>query len=474
MKEISYKNFFFFIPIIILLIIQVPNLGLPYFYDEAWSYIPSIVKMREAGPSLLPGVIPIDYCKGHPQFFFFISSLWMKLLSDNIIIMRLLPLLFSIGTLAAIYFGLLKLANWESAFIASLLVSVQSMFLAQAIFFLPEMLMTLLFVLSFFFLLNNRFLAYAITSTLMVLTKETAIVFAIIFGIYYLSSLVVKSNRDKFRHRYLLALIMPGLVYMLFLILHYIAFKVIFYSDHVGYISLDWPTIHDKFDRAYDYIFIGYGRKYIAIAGIAGLIYWLFQKSKDWKTVILGVLSFLAFMAFSMINFYTQRYGLVAMVIFIILAGYIIGQLKINRYIKAAVTVVLASVCLYFSLTEKQNADIDLGYVETIKVYEDLVQYCQENNLYDEPLSVSFNMIFALKEKDLGYVKGPRQFTHVMDWKQYMQGKYYIYESTMENNPTLDYAKQHFKLIKTITRKHASGCIYENTNMQDSIVPVNP
>lgn len=474
MKETPYKNYFFIIPVIILLIIQIPNLGLPYFYDEAWSYIPSIVKMKDAGPSLLPGIIPIDYCKGHPQFFFYISALWMKLVSGNIILMRLLPLLFSVGTILTIYFGLLKLVNWESAFIASLLISVQSMFLAQAIFLLPEMLMTLLFVLSFFFLLNNRFLAYAFTSTLMVLTKETSIIFAILFGIFYLLSMLQKSNREKFRHRYLLALMMPGIAYLLFLILHYLAFKVLLYSEHVGYISLDWPTIHDKIKGAYDFIFIGYGRRYISIAGIAGLIIWLFQKPKSWKIVLLAVLSFLAFMAFSMINFYTQRYGLVAMVIFIMLAGIIIGQLKINQYIKAVVTLGLASVCLYFSLTEKQNADIDMGYVETIKVYEKLVEYCQENNLYDVPLSVSFNMLFALGEKDLGYVKGPRQFTQVMDWKHYLEGKYYIYESTMGDNPTLQYVKEHYKPVKTITIKHASGCIYENTNFNDSIISANP
>jgi 4-amino-4-deoxy-L-arabinose transferase-like glycosyltransferase len=474
MREIPYKNYIVVIPVLILLIIQIPNLHLPYFYDEAWSYIPSIIKMAKAGPSLLPGVLPIDDCKGHPQFFFFISAVWMNLFSNNITVMRILPLLFSVGTLLTVYFGLKKLVNWESAIIASLLISVQSMFLAQSIFLLPEMLVTFFFVLSFFFFLNQQFLAYGITSTLMVLTKETSIIFPIIFGIFYLSSLLSEPNRQKFRHRYLLALIAPGIFYLIFLILHYMAFKVVLYSDHVGYIALDWPTIHDKLDRAYQFIFIGYGRRYISIAAILTLIIWLFQKPHQWRLILLGILSFVGFMLFSAINFYTQRYGLVAMVLFIILVGFIIGQLKINQYIKATIMLILASLCLYYSLTEKQNADIDLGYVETIKVHEDLVHYCQENNLYDEPLSVSFNMIFALREKDLGYVKGPRQFTKVMDWKQYMHGKYYIYESTMENNPTLDYAKEHFKLIKTFTRKHASGSIYENVQYQDSIKPANP
>lgn len=470
MKKISYKNFLFIIPVIILLIIQVPNLDLPYFYDEAWSYIPSVIEMAKAGPSLLPGVIPVDYCKGHPQFFFFITSVWMNLVSSNIILMRILPLLFSIGTIISVYFGLMKLVNWESGFIASLLISVQSMFLAQAIFLLPEMLLTFLFVLSFFFYLKRQYVAYAITSTLMVLTKETSIVFPLIFGLFYIFSMVSPLERQHHRHRYLLAFAMPGLIYVLHLILHYKAFGVVFYTDHVGYISMDWPTIHDKIDRAYDFIFIKYGRRYLSIAGILALVIWLFQKPQEWRLPVLGIVSFLGFMIFSVINFYTQRYGLVAMVLFIILVGFLIGQLKVNQYIKAAVTLGLASVCLYFSLTEKQSADIDLGYVQTIDVFEQLVEYCEDNNLYDEPLSTSFNMLFALRENNLGYVKGERKFTKVMDWKQFMEARYFIYDDTMgEIVPGFKHAKENFKLVKEIKNKHSWGVIYENTHLNDSI-----
>lgn len=474
MQEISFKNLLVVFPVLILLIIQIPNLGLPYFYDEAWSYIPSIIKMADLGPSLLPGALPIDDCKGHPQLFFFVSSAWMKIFSDNITIMRILPMLFSMGVIITVYFGLLKLVNWESAIIASLLISVQSMFLAQAIFLLPEMLLTFLFVLSFFLFLNRQYIAYAVASTCMVLTKETSIIFPLIFGLFYIFSMVSASEREKHRHIYLLAFAMPGIVYVVFLILHYLAFGVVFYTDHLGYISLDWATIHDKIDSAYQFIFIGYGRRYISIAAIIGLIIWLIQGSKNRRLVILGIFSFLAFMIFSVLNFYTQRYGLVAMVIFIILFGVLAGQIKINLYIKAVITLALASVCLYFSLTEKQNADIDMGYVETISVFEELVQYCEENNLYDEPLSASFNMIFAIRENDLGYVKSQRKFSKVMGWKEFMEGRYFIYEVTMEIVPGLTYAKEHFKLVKTVTHKHAWGVIYENTNFQEAAIPTNP
>lgn len=467
MKAISIKDLLFIIPVLILLIIQIPNLGLPYFFDEAWSYIPSIYKMAEVGPSLFPGVLPIDYCKGHPQFFFFISSAWMKIFPDSITMLRILPLLFSIALLVIVYFGLWKLINWETACIATLLISVQSMFLAQSIFLLPEMLMALLFVLSFFFFLNNQFTAYAITSTLMVLTKETAIIFPVTFGLFYLFSLLSSSKREKHRHIYLLALAMPGIIYAIFLGLHYLHFGVVFYGDHLGYISMDWHTIYDKINRAYSFIFIGYGRRFISIVAIVSLIVWLFQKPKNGRLIILGILSFIAFMIFSVFNFYTQRYGLVAMVIFILVFSSILGQLRTNTFVKTGIAISLSAICLYFSLTERQNADIDLGYVETIKVHQELVHFCEENNLYDEPISVTFNMIFCLRDKDLGYVTGKKEFSKIMDWKQYKEARYFIYESTIGDPPPgVEYAKENFKLVKTIINKHAWGYIYENTHFQ--------
>lgn len=467
MKTDSIKNLFFIIPVLILLIIQVPHLGLPYFYDEAWSYIPSIKKMAEVGPSLLPGVLPIDYCKGHPQLFFFISSVWMKIFHENITMMRILPLLFSLGVLGSVYVLLLKLANWESAIMASLLVSVQSVFLAQSIFLLPEMLMTLLFVLSYFFFLNDQFTAYAITSSLMVLTKETAIIFALTFGLFYLFSLVSRSNREKHRHLYLLALSTPGMIYAAFLLLHYLKFKMIFYDQHLEYISMSWPMVKDKINMAYSFIFIQYGRRFISIAALISLIVLLFQRPKNGRLFILGILSFIAFMAFSVFNFYTQRYWLVLIVLFIILFGWMFGQFSINRFVIWGITIFLSILCLYFSLSQKQNADIDLGYMETIKVYQQLVDYCEENNLYDQPFSVTFNMIFCLQNKDLGYVTGKKSFTHVMDWKHYMEAKYFIYESTMGDPlPGVDYAKENFKLVKAVTDKHAWGYIYENIHFQ--------
>ncbi len=462
MKKFEKKDLLLLIPIGILLIIQLPNLPLPYFWDEAWSYITGIKAMADAGPSLLPGALPIDYCKGHPQLFFFVNSLWMNLFSSSIVMMRVLSLLVSIGVIITSYVGLKRMINWEAGIFASLLISVQSMFLAQSILVLPEMLMTLLFIISFFFFLENKYLGYAISSTLMVFTKETSIIFCIVFGVFYLASLICKSNREKFKITHILAFVTPALVYALFLLLHYLKFGIIFYGEHLNYITFDWSIILDRNSRAYTSIFSKDGRLLILISTIASFIVLLFHKQKKTKLLVLGILSTLTFLAFSVFNYYTLRYGLVAIVIFIVIFASILGQLKLNIYVKGGITLALACVCLFYSMTHKENCDVDLGYIETIKVHQEMVKYCEENIAYDEPVAVSFNMIFNLRDNNIGYLKGEKEFSKVMDWKNYLEAKYFIHESTFGNEASVEYAKNNFKLIKTFANKHAWGYIYEN------------
>ena len=468
MKKIEFRHYLCLIPVGILLVVMIPNLSLPLFYDEAWSYFPAIRKMAQVGPSLFPGNLSIDDCKGHPQFFFFISSLWLKLWSTNIVLLRILPLLISIGLLITIFYGLQKIASHEAAFIGSLLVSVQSMFLAQSIMLLPEILMTFLFVLSFVFFFRKQYQWYAITSSLMVLTKETAIIFPLMFGLFYLFALIPNKNRKEFRISTLLQLMAPGLIYAGFLLLHYMAYRVVLYSDHLGYISFDWPVIHDKIDRAYSFIFIRYGRQAISLTAIAALIIYIFQRQINWRFLMIAALSFLSFMAFSMFNFYTQRYGLVAMVIFILLFAFVLGQLHLNALIKYGIALILAAFCLYNTLNIKENSDVDLGYVETIRVYEDIVHYCEEQKMQNEPFAVTFNMIFALNDKDLGYVTGPKEFSKIMDWKHIDEARYFIFESTASDPiPQITKATEHFKLVKSFQNKHAWGHIYENPDFKN-------
>ena len=74
----SHPGFLLFLCWLIFIIFKLPHLSLPYYSDEAWSYIPAIHMMETNGLSMLPDALPPDVSRGHPLLFYFLGALWMR------------------------------------------------------------------------------------------------------------------------------------------------------------------------------------------------------------------------------------------------------------------------------------------------------------------------------------------------------------------------------------------------------------
>ncbi|HAH22156.1 MAG TPA: hypothetical protein DCL77_00020, partial [Prolixibacteraceae bacterium] len=187
MKYLKHPWIFLILAFAITLAVKIPHLGLPYFFDETSSYFPAIQEMAKAGPNMLPGTIPLSFSKGHPLFFYFLASLWMKFIaSDSLILMRLFPLIVSLIALYVFHRFAKRNINLLLANIAVLLLSLQPLFLAQSSLVLPEILLFTLFMLSFDSYLSHSFGLYALYGTLLMLTKESGVVFIVVFGCAFL------------------------------------------------------------------------------------------------------------------------------------------------------------------------------------------------------------------------------------------------------------------------------------------------
>ena len=140
-----------FTPFVLMLgfvLFKIPDLFLPYFWDEAWSYVPAIKDMTLKGPSLLPNSISPDLYRGHPLLFYFMSSTWIKLFGTNIWITKLFPLIISLFFLQTVFSFTKKNFNYLTAILTLFFLIIQSVFFAQSTFLLPEVLIALFTVLS--------------------------------------------------------------------------------------------------------------------------------------------------------------------------------------------------------------------------------------------------------------------------------------------------------------------------------------
>jgi len=321
-KNFRIDNYIYLIPLLFVLIIKTPHLFVPYFWDEAWSYFPAILKMYKTTPGLLPGALSQWDAKGHPLFFFFLFSSWMRLVGTSIFWVRVLPLLISLGTIIATYFMAKKHTNKWVANISVLLLSVQSLFMAQATMLLPEMLITLLLILCINLYMQQKYWLFALFASIMVMTKETSIVF---IGGFLLFHLFIYLNPRKEYRKYKwesLLLLIPIIIYGLFLVLHKKEFGSYFFADHIGYVKLSWDSISRKLHIATEIVYTSYGRNVILLAVLISIpiIFIKNKKIKNKKILGLLLLQTVIFLLFSALNFFTQRYMLSLLSLFTIIA----------------------------------------------------------------------------------------------------------------------------------------------------------
>jgi len=420
--------------------------------------------MVKNGPGLLPGVLPINLSKGHPLFYFFLASSWITIFGGSIVSIRTFSLLVSILTLVIFHFTLRRMGNKAIADFSVVLLSVQSMFLAQASLLLPEMLLALLLILSFYTFISSKFRLYALFSSFMVMTKETGVVFIAFFGVYYFFENVKQIKGKEFWLK-IAWLSVPAWVYIIFLVIHYFKTGTIFFNEHLDYITLNPGQNIRNLKSAFSVLFTTYGRNSLFIALIVSSIILLFKR-KDILglrivRVSLGIIVVL--IIFSVINFYTYRYILPAFPMFILMSSVVILQAKLKaKAVNWLVAILLVSVPLYYSMTKAGKNDNDLGYTQYIPVYKQMVDYCEKQDWFDKTFSVSFNMVIALRDPFAGFLSGNKGF-NALHVERIGEADIIILDSTCEEKKLPDEFKNKVRLIKRFEFKKHWGEIYERT-----------
>jgi hypothetical protein len=261
------------------------------------------------------------------------------------------------------------------------------------------------------------------------------------------------------------------LVYALFLLLHKKAFGTFLFQEHTGYIELSFAAIARKLQIATGIIFTRYGRNIILVATLLAPVLLIIKKIKlqNKKLIALLLVLTILFLLFSALNFYTQRYMLSLLALFVTLTAVLLVQVKFsNHYLNVVVIAVISAVPFYYTLTKKSNSDSDLGFVNVVKVHQQMVKYCEEQGWQEQPISASFNLIFCLRNPHLGYVSSEKGFSNVMDLKKFNQAEIYLNDCTSFGaDAQLDSIVSSNKLVKEFELQKAWGKIYTELPVKD-------
>lgn len=331
-------HWFLFLLIVGLVLFKLEAMTLPFFWDEAWSYLPAIREMASKGPSLLPGSINAEFYRGHPMLFYFLSSLWIKTFGHNLPIAHLFPLLISIILLLSVYFITYSwTSSYFTAFVATLLIFIQPIFLAQSTFLLCEVLLGLLFLWTFWFYFKSKWIGFGIFVVAALLTKESAYCLVPAFLLIALLQLILKEINTQLFLKITTYILLLFLVGFSFFIVQKIKLGWFFFPLHTSMIDLN--EIGTKFKLSTKILFIEQGRGYIfLITFITTLLSLNFIKSKFTKLKLIIIFSLLIFvfgnMLFASINFLSTRYLLPVLPLLMIVCAVLVGSYNKNNNLR--------------------------------------------------------------------------------------------------------------------------------------------
>jgi hypothetical protein len=413
LKYLNFKNTFhwlFFLLTCSVIAFKWVALSLPFFWDEAWVYMPAIRTMSEQVPSIMPASIHPDLYTGHPLLFYFLASSWIKIFGYSLFKVHLFPLLISVSLLVSIYFIVFKWTNsWFSAFLSVLLLAMQPIFLAQSTFLLIEVWLALLFLWSFYFYFNRNWWWFSIAVVLALWSKESAFCLVPAFIITAIFELLFKKITPKLFIKIVSRIVVLFSIGFSFFIIQKIKLGWFFFPRHANWITLD--DFFDKIDGSILILFVNQGRIviYMIIASLT-IFRFIFLKNKIHKNHLIKLLAFLVitigFILFASINFFSSRYLFAVFPLLMIGCAILISSLQKNVFKFAILPIfcVVGFININKSIENMNFSDVDLNYVRLLKVQVSLCNY-MENAKPNESIYAPFLAYTNLTNPYAGFVQ---------------------------------------------------------------------
>jgi hypothetical protein len=442
--------------VLVFVLLKWSSLSLPFFWDEAWSYIPAIVAMESAGPCFWPGCIDPDLYRGHPLFFYFISSAWMKLAGGSLFSMHAFMLCLACLTVRMCYLLSLEVMPATMALITAGVLIMQQAFFVQASYVLPEMLLGLLLLSALLHYSKGNRWYCVIYLSLLVMTKEIGLLIAFVFAVFH-----VVTQQGSFKRPYWLAI--PLLLGTVFYVSQKIRFGWYFYPLHIDLAGVSLSSLYSKANIIFSFLFVDQGRFFVSLGALSAISYFLWAQKKASIVIVLislsliisttlyisiawGALMGLAYLfygvrqfkstagvesavlplmlilllsgvLFSSANFLMLRYVLYILPLVLILTMYILHNTIEHKVFMIILITGMVSAFTYSFYNNRQykswHDDVSINYLNMVGVHQEVVAYCETRQWQSKQIQTHFLLAQNLTNSDLGYLKDSVEFRDV-------------------------------------------------------------
>jgi len=460
-----WNNNFITLLIILLIAINFSWLTFPFYWDEAWSYAMAIFGMAESGPTLIPGHANEWFTRGHPLFFYFIASSWLVIFGKTLLSAHVFALVVSCCSLYIIHFFCKQLFSIKVANFAALSMMVQVIFIAQSSLLLPEIFLMGLSVWVVYLYIKKKWYSFIAVSFCLILSKETALVlFAVLFFDTVFLQKIIYRKEHKFDMTYIREIffvIIPFLLFGIFLIVQKMNLGYFFYPEHTNLMSFSLKECMEKLSSISNSLFIS-NLRYIWLciavpALLVGIIKKRFLKNDIHIFALSGIFIF-AYLLFSSINFFTLRYLLTPLPFIIILYIVIISK-SFSGKSGYFLIVVAILVNLYYGLVVSNGeGDCSRNFRQSVMAHKEAVNFCESQQWHDRSIKTNFLMNFNLVYPQLGYLYNvEKPFTNCGNHE--FPDIYIFYSSEYESKIDEIRSDINYELVKKIEKPN--GCFVE-------------
>lgn len=413
MNKPRNRSLLFLLLIIVLFILsRISFLDLPFYWDEAWSYATAVFDMARHKLAFISGNRNPELTRGHPLLFYFLSVIWVKVFGTNTASVHLFPLLVSVALLAAVFMVAWDLFGKATAMASIVLLPLQSVFLAQSTQLLPEVMLALWTLLTVYAYFTKKWGPFAVFSVLLVMTKETGMVLigALFVDKLGLEKLFVDSQKRSLHSlfRELAILCIPVVAFAIFIIWQKIRSGWFLYPEHLNLTTLDPDEIINRAGIYLSKLLLQHGRNSLFLLSLTAFAFLAMKRSIGRQTahvLLFTVMFILFYIVFSSVNFFTTRYLLSLLPVFILTCAWLIVTWLKQNLIRISAILALALIFTWYTFSGNRNEqDTSLAYRHTVLLQKQAVNFAEDMQWQQKSIYTTFLMQYYLSIPELGYL----------------------------------------------------------------------
>jgi 4-amino-4-deoxy-L-arabinose transferase-like glycosyltransferase len=404
--------------VVLFITFKVPDLSLPYFWDELGVYAPGALRMKDTHSiGLLPNCLPPDYSRGHPLFCFFVYAAFFKFCGDTVWVGHLLSLLIATCVLVVFYLFCKRIFGSIVALATVLLLAIQPVFYAMSAIIMPEMMLTLFIIIAIWAIVQRQWLVYLIAASLGLLTKEAAVTVPLSAAAYlFTESILEKDVLTWRRWKQIGIALAPLLIFVAFLMVQKSQNGWYFFPLHTQYIRRNpWMILQRAYGLGRDTLFMQ-GRWLLGRCAMLGVVLGLMMMNRKgsvpYRAVLLITIFYCVSQLFAGTNYYLPRYNLIVIPYIAVLGAYLVVTLAqlfrpTIQWMAIPLFCAAAFFLAYRNLDPHTWTDCHtMAYRHQLDCNKAAINWVEQQTWAHDTIAANFPIFQAISDKRNGYLIG--------------------------------------------------------------------